>query len=70
MYTELPRACSCGQGFRSRLDGKCWHCRTKSEKYDIELFRAIESRFNLQEHTTEHNQWRVAFFGKLYVISN
>lgn len=28
---KLSKVCSCGKGYRSRIDGKCGHCRSKKE---------------------------------------
>lgn len=28
---KVSKVCSCGKGYRSRIDGKCGHCRSKKE---------------------------------------
>lgn len=30
------KVCRCGKGYTSEYDNKCGHCRTKSEKYNLE----------------------------------
>lgn len=68
---KLSKVCSCGKGYRSRIDGKCGHCRSKKEAALFDKYHN-ELAYNYP-HLTPNSLlglgYRVKYFGAIYEIN-
>lgn len=66
----VSQQCDCKKGYRSRLDAKCEHCRTKKDIDKLNAFWKDVVEGDLREGSWEFKRLRVKHFGACYVIED
>lgn len=66
---KLSKVCSCGKGYRSRIDGKCENCRNQKDKDELYIFWRNITILNVSPDSLKGKVLRFNTFGAIYEIN-